>query len=76
MNDRAPGARKYKEGSVYPFNLNRTATAEQKQAPKNAVKSGKRELQRQRHCRNARGDGIQPSLVERRHTTLLAAPEG
>jgi hypothetical protein len=49
---------------VYPFNLNRTATAEQKQAPKYAAKSGKKGLQRQQHCRNARDDGIQPSLVE------------
>jgi len=49
---------------VYSFNLNRTATAEQKQAPKNAAESGKRGLQRQRHCRNPRDDGIQPSLVE------------
>lgn len=64
MNDRAPGARKCKKKVVYPFNLNRTATAEQKQAPKNAAESGKRGLQRKRHCRNARDDGIQPSLVE------------
>jgi hypothetical protein len=50
---------------VYPFNLNRTATAEQKQAPKNAAESGKRGLQRrQKHGRNARDEGIQPSLVE------------
>jgi hypothetical protein len=49
---------------VYPFNLNRTATAEQKQTPKNAAESGKRGLQRQRHCRHARDDGIPPSLVE------------
>jgi hypothetical protein len=74
MTDRAPGVRKCKEGSVHPFNLKRTATAEQKQAPKNAAGSGKRGLQRQHHCRNARDDGMQPSLIEDDTQTLLARP--